>query len=181
MHDQPRYEAFEESDFFSNGQASRLQIEGTVARGQLHEDSILHRGLDADGQLARTLPIELNATTLARGRELFDIYCSPCHDRTGSGNGMIVQRGFKRPESFHSTRLRQSPPGYFVQVMSNGFGEMSAYGAMVGPHERWAVTAYIRALQLSQAVPAEQLAKSDRAALAATRLEETADVTEERH
>ena len=180
MHDQPRYEPFEESDFFSDGQASRLQIEGTVARGQLQEDSLFYQGLDGDGQLLGALPIELDATALARGRELFDIYCSPCHDRTGSGNGMIVQRGFKRPESFHSTRLRQSPPGYFFQVMTNGFGEMSAYSAMVEPHERWAVTAYIRALQLSQALPANQLAETDRAALESAGAGQAVDATEER-
>lgn len=168
MHDAPKYEAFEESDFFADGRASRQPVEGTVARGQLWEDPIFYRGLDGAGAPVETIPIELDAETLARGRVVYDIYCSPCHDRTGAGNGMIVRRGFKRPESFHSARLRQSAPGYLFQVMSNGFGEMSPYAAMIEPHERWAVAAYIRALQLSQAVPTELLTQDDRAALAAT-------------
>ena len=167
MHDQPKYQPFEESDFFADGRANRPQVAGTVARGELEEDSVLFKGLDADGALVARLPIELDRATLERGRVLYDIYCSPCHDRTGSGNGMIVRRGFKRPESFHAPRLRQSPPGYFFQVATNGFGEMSGYGPLIEAEERWAVVAYVRALQLSQAVPAGQLDSADRSALAA--------------
>jgi len=162
MHDQPRYEPFEKSDFFADGQASRLPIEGTVARGQLREDIAFYTGLTEDGQLMATLPIELDAATLARGRELFNAFCSPCHDRVGTGNGMIVQRGFKRPESFHAVRLRQSPPGYFFQVMTNGFAEMSSYAGQIEPAERWAIIAYVRALQLSQAVDTESLSDFER-------------------
>ena len=162
MHDQPKYEPYETSDFFADGQASRHPIEGTVARGHLREDTVFYAGLTEDGQLAATLPIELDVATLARGRELFDIYCSPCHDRAGNGSGMIVQRGFKRPESFHSVRLRQSPPGYFFQVMTNGFAEMSSYAGQIEPGERWAVAAYIRALQLSQSVDAKDLSEFER-------------------
>lgn len=181
MHDQPKYEPFEESDFFSDGRASRLQIAGTVARGQLREDSVFYQGLDADGALVQSIPIELDEAILARGRVVFDVYCSPCHDRTGSGNGMIVRRGFKRPESFHSPRLRQSPPGYLFQVMTNGFGEMSSYAAMIDPTERWAVAAYVRALQLSRAVPSGQLLPEDRAALAAESETEAPVATREAH
>ena len=165
MHDQPKYEPFEESDFFSDAQSSRLQIDGTVARGQLQEDPVFYRGLDANGELVSTLPIHLDAATLARGRVLYDVYCSPCHDRTGYGNGMIVRRGFKRPESFHATRLKESAPGYFFQVMTNGFGEMSPYNAQMTPAERWAVAGYVRALQLSQTVPVDQLSAADQVAL----------------
>jgi mono/diheme cytochrome c family protein len=167
MHDQPRYEPFEESDFFPDGQATRLPVEGTVARGELREDALLFTGLDAEGRPATSLPIELDAATLERGRVLYDVYCAPCHDRAGTGNGMIVRRGFKRPESFHSARLRAAPPGYFFQVMTNGFAEMASYAAMLEPRERWAVAAYVRALQLSQAVPGEELTAADRSALAA--------------
>jgi mono/diheme cytochrome c family protein len=162
MHDQPKYEPHEVSDFFADGQASRLPIEGTVARGHLREDKAFYAGLTDDDQLVPTLPIELDAATLARGREQFNVFCSPCHDRTGSGNGMIVQRGFKRPESFHSARLRQSPPGYFFQVMTNGFGEMSSYAGQIEPHERWGIAAYVRALQLSQSVDVDDLSEFER-------------------
>lgn len=179
MHDAPRYEPFEESDFFADARASRLPVPGTVARGQLRADSAFYRGVDAQGALVTTLPIELDAVTLARGRVVYDVYCSPCHDRTGSGNGMIVRRGFKHPESFHTARLRQSPPGYFFQVITNGFGEMSPYAGMIEPRERWAVTAYVRALQLSQAVPTELLTAGDRAALAAAAEPEQAPAVEE--
>jgi mono/diheme cytochrome c family protein len=168
MHDQPKYEPFEESDFFADGRANRPQVAGTVARGQYEEDSVFYRGLDASGALVTRLPIDVDAETLARGRVVYDVYCSPCHDRTGSGNGMIVRRGFKRPESFHAPRLRQSPPGYIFQVATNGFGEMSGYGTVIAPEERWAVVAYLRALQLSQAVPASALDEADRAALEAS-------------
>ncbi len=167
MHDQPKYQPHEESDFFADGLAGRPQIEGTVARGQLTDDRLLHEGLDADGNFAEVVPIPLDAEMLARGRVVYDVYCAPCHDRAGSGNGMIVRRGFKRPESFHATRLRESPPGYYYQVLVNGFGEMSGYKSMIDLEDRWAAVAYVRALQLSQAVPAEQLDHADRAALAA--------------
>lgn len=166
MHDQPKYEPFEESDFFVDGQASRAPVPDTVARGSLREDSAFFSGLTADGTPVQALPIELDEKTLERGRELFNAYCSPCHDRAGTGHGMIVQRGFKRPESFHAARLRQSPPGYFFQVATNGFGEMSSYAGQVGVAERWAIVAYIRALQLSQTVPASDLDEDDRQALA---------------
>jgi mono/diheme cytochrome c family protein len=162
MHDQPKYEPFEESDFFADGQASRLPIEGTVARGQLRDDTLFYEGLTADGELAPAVPIELDAAALARGRDLYNAFCSPCHDQLGTGNGMIVQRGFKQPESFQSLRLRQSPPGYFYQVMTNGFAEMSSYAAQIEPSERWAIAAYIRALQLSQSVPADELSEFQR-------------------
>jgi mono/diheme cytochrome c family protein len=166
MHDQPRYQAYEESDFFADGMASRLPIEGTVARGQLYADSVFYQGLTAEGELVSSLPIDIDATQLARGQVLFNVYCSPCHDRTGGGNGSIVRRGLKRPESFHSTRLRESPPGYFFQVMTNGFGEMSSYAGQVTPDERWKIAAYVQALQLSQSVPAELLNAEDRDRLA---------------
>jgi mono/diheme cytochrome c family protein len=162
MHDQPKYEPHEQSDFFADGQASRLPIEGTVARGQLNADPIFFTGLTEEGELVTALPIDLDEATLDRGQDLFNVYCSPCHDRVGTGNGMIVRRGFKRPESFHNARLRQSPPGYFFQVMTNGFAEMSGYAAQIEPHERWAIAAYIRALQLSRAVPAGLLTAAER-------------------
>lgn len=148
MHDQPRYEPLESSDFFDDGRASRPSVEGAVAQGQLHLDE-LHTGKRA-GALATVLPFPLTQALLERGQQRYDIYCSPCHDRVGSGQGMVVRRGFRRPASFHIERLRDMPIGYFFDVITNGFGAMMDYAAEVAPHDRWAIAVYIRALQLSQ-------------------------------
>jgi len=164
MHDQPRYEPFEKSDFFGDARASRPLVEGTVARGELRENAHLYTG-KVDGQDAATFPVEVTAELLARGRERFDIFCSPCHDRTGRGNGMIVQRGFRRPISFHDPRLRAALPGHFFDVMTNGFGAMSSYASQVPVRDRWAIAAYIRALQLSQHASLEDVPEVERAAL----------------
>jgi hypothetical protein len=149
MHDQPRSEALEASDFFDDGRASRPRVEGTVAQGQLRLDEQLYTG-KSNGVLADALPVPLTHQLLERGQERYNIYCSPCHDRAGSGQGIVVRRGFRRPSSFHIDRLREAPVGYFFVVMTNGFGAMMDYAAQVTPHDRWAITAYIRALQLSQ-------------------------------
>jgi mono/diheme cytochrome c family protein len=149
MQDQPRFEPLEASDFFEDGRASRPLVEGTVAQGRLRLDEQLYTG-KIDGELAATLPMPLSSQLLERGRERYNIYCSPCHDRAGSGQGIVVRRGFRRPSSFHIDRLREAPLGYFFEVMTNGFGAMMDYAAQVTPHDRWAIAAYIRALQLSQ-------------------------------
>lgn len=157
MKDQSRYEPLEASSFYADGQSARPLVEGTVARGQLRDDDRFHRGLGPDGKFVEDFPLPVTAELLARGRERFDIFCSPCHDRTGAGNGMIVRRGYKRPPSFHEARLRQVAPGYVFDVMSNGFGQMASYAAQVPVRDRWAITAYIRALQLSQYSPASNV------------------------
>jgi mono/diheme cytochrome c family protein len=149
MHDQPRYEPLELSDFFDDGRASRPLVEGTVAQGQLQLDALLYTGR-SDGALADTLPSPLTPELLARGQERYNIYCSPCHDRVGTGQGIVVRRGFRRPSSFHIDRLRNMPLGYYFEVVTLGFGAMMDYAAQVTPHDRWAIAAYIRALQLSQ-------------------------------
>jgi hypothetical protein len=149
MHDQPRYKPLAESDFFEDGRASRPQVPGTVARGQLRTEAHLYTG-KIDGELATTLPFPVTRAVLERGRERYDIYCTPCHDRVGSGQGMIVRRGFRRPPSLHIDRLRQVPVAHFFEVISNGFGAMLDYAAQLTPDDRWAVAAYMRALQLSQ-------------------------------
>ncbi len=155
MHDQPRYKPLAESRFFRDGRASRPVVEGTVARGQLHEDEHLYTG-KVNGQPAAALPLELTRELLERGRERYDIFCSPCHGHAGYGDGMIVQRGLRPPPSFHIDRLRGSPPGYYFDVITNGFGTMYSYASRVAPEDRWAIIAYIRALQLSQnATPAD--------------------------
>ncbi len=128
-----------------------MPVEGTIARGNLRDDQAFYTGLVGDQFLAE-LPVANTRELLERGRERYDIFCSPCHSRIGDGRGMIVRRGFKQPASFHDARLRDQPVGYYFDVMTRGFGEMSSYAPMVKPEDRWAIAAYIRALQLSQNV-----------------------------
>jgi mono/diheme cytochrome c family protein len=149
MHDAPRYDPLERSTFFSDGLSARPLVVNTVPRGQLREDRHLYEGV-VDGRPAEILPMAVTADVLARGRERFNVFCSPCHGQTGEGNGMVVQRGFRRPPSYHDDRLRAAPVGYFFDVMSRGFGAMQDYSSQLTVHDRWAVAAYIRALQLSQ-------------------------------
>ena len=163
MHDQPKIEPLEASAIFGDGAASRPIIEGTVARGQLFEDQVLHTGRTAEDEFASTLPLPLTRDLLDRGQSRFDAFCSPCHGRVGDGLGMVVQRGFKRPNSFHDQRLVDSQVGYYFDVMTNGFSQMSSYAAQISPADRWAIAAYIKALQLSQSIPVEQLPAADRA------------------
>lgn len=161
MHDQPRYEPLEASPFFADGLSARPQVPGTIARGQLHLDTPLVTGKIA-GQLATTLPLPLTLPLLERGRERYNIYCTPCHDRVGNGQGAVVRRGFRQPPSFHIQRLRDAPVGHFFDVMSNGFGAMLDYAASLKPQDRWAIAAYIRALQLSQHARLEDVIPAER-------------------
>jgi mono/diheme cytochrome c family protein len=165
MHDGPRYEPLEGSAFFGDGRSSRTLVANTIARGMLREDEHLYRGT-IDGQLTDMFPMPVSAELMARGRERFNVFCSPCHGRTGQGNGMVVQRGFRAPPSFHDERLRSAPVGYYVNVETFGFGAMSDYAAQVPVADRWAIAAYIRALQFSQRatvddVPAERRGQLD--------------------
>lgn len=162
MHDQPKLEPLEAAGFFADGQGSRTPPEGTVARGMLRADAALYRGVDAAGSPVAEIPVEIDAEMLERGRFLFEGFCAPCHDRAGTGNGMVVQRGFKRPSSFHEQRLRQAPPGYLFGIITNGFGQMSSYASQIDPHDRWAIVAYLRALQLSQNAPLSALTAAER-------------------
>ncbi len=166
MHDQPRYEPLEASEIFADGAASRQFVEGTVARGFLGEDVGFETGLDESGVFVAEFPVPVDLALLERGRSRYDVFCSPCHDRLGEGRGMIVRRGFKQPASFHEERLLEAQPGYFVNIMTNGFGQMSSYAPQLRPDDRWAVAAYIQALQLSRQVPAAALSDDDRARLA---------------
>lgn len=173
MHDTPRYEALEESDFFADKRAMRPIPEGTVARGNLRDDEVFYTGKQA-GELVTSLPpqVTVDQALLDRGQQRYNIYCSPCHSALGDGNGTVVQRGYKRPASYHDDRLRNMPIGYFYDVITNGFGQMPDYSAQVAPADRWAIAAYIRALQLSQGasvddVPADQRGTLDGGAPAA--------------
>ena len=149
MQNQPYYRPLRENDFYADKRSARPIITGTVARGQLESDTYFYTGKigSNDGDY---MPFPVTAEVMARGQQRFNIYCSPCHSELGDGNGMIVQRGFKHPPSYNNERLRRAPIGYFFDVMTNGFGAMSDYAEQVPPKDRWAIAAYIRALQLSQ-------------------------------
>jgi len=146
MQDQPKYKPLAPSRFFSDGKSARQLVEGTapyIPEGKATPPI-------TDLSKMTTLPFALTPQVMDRGQERFNIYCSPCHGRLGYGNGMVVQRGFRAPPSYHIDRLRQAPVGHFYDVMNNGFGAMPSYADKVAPDDRWAVAAYIRALQLSQ-------------------------------
>jgi hypothetical protein len=164
MRDQPRYEVLEASNFFANGMATRPVPKGTVPRGRLGEDEAFETGREA-GEFVSHIPLEFDQPLLARGQERFNIYCSPCHGRTGDGDGMVVRRGFRKPPSLHIDRLRGSPAGHYFDVMTRGFGLMPAYGHQIQPRDRWAIVAYIRALQLSQGATLDDVPASERRAL----------------
>lgn len=166
MFNQPRNKPLAASDFFDDGRASRLPVAGTIARGQLNIDAHLYTGR-VDGQLVTTFPFPVTREVLERGRERYNIFCTPCHDAVGNGNGMIVQRGYRRPPSFHIDRLRQAPVGYYFDVMTNGFGAMSDYSAQIPVNDRWAIIAYIRALQLSQNATTADVSPAERKELEA--------------
>ncbi len=168
MHDAPSYDPLQATNFFANGAASRPLVPNTVARGQLRADEHLYTG-KINGQVANEFPMPVTKQVLDRGQERFNVYCSPCHGRTGEGNGIIVQRGFRQPPSYHEERLRNVPVGYFFDVMTNGFGAMQDYSAQVTVPDRWAIAAYIRVLQLSRSatvndVPADRRGDLDRPA-----------------
>jgi len=172
MQDQPRYKAYKKSDFFADKRASRDPVEGTVARGQLHENKAFYTGkvdnpnpnapvtttTDASGNTLVSsfpndideFPVPVTKELIDRGQERFNIYCIVCHGPVGNGDGMIVRRGFPKPPTYHDDRLRNAPVGHFFDVMTNGWGKMNPYAYQVQPADRWAIVAYIRALQVSQ-------------------------------
>ena len=160
MYDQEKYEPLEASNFFADGMTFRQPISGTVARGQLMLDPHFYQG-KVDDQLASTLPVEAASELLERGRERYDSFCAPCHDKTGSGNGMIVKRGLKQPPSFHQQRLREIPVGHFFDVMTNGYGLMYSYASRIPVEDRWAIVAYIKVLQHSQNLEIDKLPAED--------------------
>ena len=161
MHDQPKYIPLRESTFFSDARSARPIVEGTVARGHLRYDDLLYTGR-INGTDATVLPFPVDARVMARGRERFNIYCSPCHGRLGDGKGMIVQRGYKQPTSFHDPRLRASRVGYFFNVMTEGFGVMPSYASQIPVEDRWKIASYVRVLQYSQGAPLSDLSAAER-------------------
>jgi mono/diheme cytochrome c family protein len=163
---QPYYRPLAESDYYADGSSARPIPTDTVARGQLRDDPVLFAG-KANGADTEQFPFPVTREVLARGQERFDIYCAPCHGLGGYGDGLVVQRGFTAPPSYHSDRLRQAPVGHFYDVMTNGFGSMPSYATQISVRDRWAIAAYIRALQLSQDATLADVPPDDRAQLEA--------------
>jgi len=149
MQNQPKFFPQRGTSFYADGRSARPQVEGTVARGQLHEDSYFYTGV-IDGKEGDVMPFPVTMQVLQRGQERFNTYCSACHSRVGNGQGMIVARGYKPAANYQQARLLAAPLGHFFYVMTNGYGAMPDYAAQLTPPDRWAVVAYIRALQLSQ-------------------------------
>lgn len=161
MHVQPKYLPYEPTAFFDDGRSERPPVPGTVARGHLHLDELLYTGKE-NGVESNRFPFPITHEDLERGRQRYNIYCTPCHDYTGSGRGMIVQRGFPTPPSYHIDRLRQAPVGHFFDVITNGDGSMYSYASRIEPEDRWRIAAYIRVLQLSQHAPLQDVPESER-------------------
>jgi mono/diheme cytochrome c family protein len=175
MHDAPRYDPLEESAIWQKGMSAQPIVQGTVARGHLNEDTALYEG-KIDGQPATVFPFAITKDDLDRGEVRYNVYCAPCHDRTGTGNGMVVQRGYRQAASFHIDRLRDAAPGYLFDVITNGFGVMPDYKAQIPADDRWRIIAYVRALQLARHattadVPPGELGKLDQPATAKTEAE----------
>jgi cytochrome c5 len=166
MHDQPKIKAQAANPFFPDDRGGRPLIPGTVAAGAPVEATAYLTGKES-GQLVKQAPVAATTSMLSRGRERYDVFCSPCHDRVGTGQGMIVLRGYRRPPSFHEDRLRQEGDGYFFDTITNGFGVMPNYAEQVPVADRWAITLYIRALQLSQGATLADVPEPERGRLAA--------------
>jgi len=164
MYDQPRYKPLGKSDFYADHRQARSAPDGTVARGSLREDSRRFTGRIGETLVAE-LPVPLSPRLFARGRRQYDVFCAPCHDRTGAGLGMVVRRGYRQPPSFQQDRLRQAPVGHLYDVITNGLGAMPDYASQISVEDRWAIVAYVRALQLSQGARMPDLTAADRSAL----------------
>lgn len=160
MSDQAKYKPLRPSAFYADG-SSRPLVEGTVARGHARTDELMYTG-KIKGRLADTFPFPVTAEVVHRGQDRFNIFCSPCHGRLGKGDGMIVQRGFPRPNSFHADSVRVLPAGFYFDVITNGFGRMYSYAPSIPVRDRWAIVAYVRALQLSQHASLKEIAETDR-------------------
>jgi mono/diheme cytochrome c family protein len=158
MHNQHKVKTLAASDFFADGQGARPIPAHTVARGDLRE-GWAYTGIDTAHKPVAELPFPLTREVLLRGEQRFNIFCSPCHDRQGTGRGMIVQRGYKQPTSYHIERLRNAPVGYFYNVITEGFGVMPSYAPQVPVADRWAIAAYIRVLQYRQTAKVADLEK----------------------
>ena len=167
MHDQPKFKPYAKSDFYADQRSARPLVDGTIARGHLNQDTMLVTG-KVDGKPAAVFPFAITKAVMDRGHERYDIFCSPCHSRTGMGDGMIVRRGYRKPPTFHLDRLRQAAPGYVFDVITSGFGAMPDYAAQIPVSDRWAIVAYLRALQRSQQATVSDVPAAERARLEAS-------------
>ena len=167
MYNQPKYKPLAASEFWNDGTSARPLPPHTVPRGHLDEDTAFVTGKNDDGTLAAAFPMPITRELLNRGQERFTIYCSMCHGAEGDGNGMVVQRGYPPPPSYHTDRLRTAPPGYLFSVITNGYGIMYPYASRVEAPDRWAIAAYIRALQLSRHATLDDVPADERASLEA--------------
>ena len=149
MHNQPKFYPQRGTSFFADQRSARPQVQNTVARNQLHANAYFYTGL-VNGKEGDGMPLPVTPELLQRGQEKYNIFCTPCHSRVGNGAGMIVQRGYRPAGNFHTDRLRNAPLGHIYSVIANGYGSMPEYGSQVGEEDRWAIVAYVRALQLSQ-------------------------------
>ena len=172
MHDQPKFKNFRPSQFFEDGRSARPLVAGTVARGFLRDDAAFYAG-KLNGKFVDTLPIPVNRELVLRGQERFDVFCAPCHGRSGDGQGMIVKRGMKQPPSYHTDRLRQAADGYLYDVITNGYGAMYDYSSQIAPRDRWAIVAYMRTLQYSRWAPVGDMPDQVKAKVAASRQDGT--------
>jgi mono/diheme cytochrome c family protein len=156
MFDQPRIKPYGRNEFFADERAMRPTVPGTVARGGLELDELLYRGTEG-GKPAERFPFPVTQKMLERGRDRFGIYCAICHGHDGSGRGMVVGHGYIQPASLHTDRLRAAPLGHFFNVITEGFGAMADYSDRIEPRDRWAIVAYVRALQTSQCISIDDL------------------------
>ena len=164
MFEQPKYRPLDRSQFFVDGRSARPVPANTYEYTAVDQVEAIERGT-TNGSFIATIPVPVNEPLLKRGQQRFNIYCSPCHSRIGDGRGMIAKRGFIQPADLHSDRVRHAPPGYIFAVITNGFGAMPEYSTQIGVHDRWAIVAYIRALQLSRHASAADVPPDQRAAL----------------
>ena len=163
MYDQPRLEPLEKNTFFDDGRSSRPLVEGVVEYGAISPNDVFNSG-KANGEFTDELPesLTLDAALLKRGEQRFNIFCSNCHGLSGDGDGMIVLRGYRKPPTYHSDRLRGMPIGYFFDVATNGFGVMPSYASQIPVKDRWAIAAYVRALQLTQYAKLDDVPEAER-------------------
>jgi hypothetical protein len=165
MTQQPYYRPYSPSEVYADGSSARPVPADTVARGHEGDDSLLFTGKADNGQDSTQFPFPITRDVLDRGRSRYEIFCAPCHGYVGDGDGLVPQRGFTFPPSYHSDRLRQAPVGHFFDVVTNGFGSMPSYAAQIPVRDRWAIVAYVRALQLSQHASLDDLPPDARAQL----------------